>query len=215
MNYLLNAQNFILENTRNGYYAKAYKDAEYTYWNKVYEWIVHKRPKVTSCLDIGCAYGTWLAIIRELYPSCNLFGIDFVNKCLSSNVIQKLNLQFAVKNVQTEDISFSQTFDLVILTEVLEHFNINCIPTLSKIVFCLSDDGYLFLTTPNSDHWGKINFEHWSELPSTFEEYIDGHIYQFNIEEIKEIANILKIKPIMLSTNDFGHINGIFQKVVF
>jgi 2-polyprenyl-3-methyl-5-hydroxy-6-metoxy-1,4-benzoquinol methylase len=212
MDYLLNAQKCILENTHNGYYAKAYKDEEYKYWDALYHWMVANKPKLESCLDVGCAYGTWLAIVKQMSPNCKLHGIDFVSGFMQCKMIDALNLNFKVCNIQTDEIPFTNKFDMVLLTEVLEHFNYLCIPTLTKIVNQIADNGYLLLSTPNSTYWEQINYDHYSDLPLTNDEYLDGHVYQFSIDEIIEIANILKIKPIMLGTNSFGHINGVFQK---
>jgi 2-polyprenyl-3-methyl-5-hydroxy-6-metoxy-1,4-benzoquinol methylase len=147
-----------------------------------------------------------------VYPNCKLYGIDFIDNYDIKKLSDKLPLKFQVCNIQSEQIPFVKKFSLIILTEVLEHFNTYCVPTLTTIIDSLDDGGYLFLSTPNSDIWGKINYKHYSELPLISDNYIDNHIYQFNTEEIIEILNILNLKTIVLTTNTHGHINGIFKK---
>ena len=214
MNYLEQAQEFILNNTKKEYYKSAYKKAELLYWELIYQWFVDNDIKIESCLDIGCAYGTWLSIVKHKYCNTSLYGIDFRDDIISHDIIKKLDLDFKVCNIQIESMPFTNKFDLIILTEVLEHFNFNCISTIDKMVESMNDGGYLFFSTPNYYKQPKIQtYKSYKEMPSIGSKYEDKHIYIFKPEEVEEIfVKIMNLKPILFETNKFGHINGIFQK---
>jgi predicted SAM-dependent methyltransferase len=43
------------------------------------------------------------------------------------------------------------------MTEVLEHLNFHPVPTLKKVYNLLSENGALYLSTPDAYEWGKVN----------------------------------------------------------
>lgn len=49
-------------------------------------------------------------------------------------------------------------FDLVLFLEVIEHLLCRPQPAISEIYRVLKPDGYLFLSTPNAQHWHRVAF---------------------------------------------------------
>src|SRR5262249_15441450 len=133
------------------YYVSHYRPAEIFYWHHIAKWLyddIHKH-RPTNCLDIGCAYGTLLTYVKRL-SNCKAYGIDFIEVYLSRSLITEYGLDFAVSNIELDALPWQETFDIILLTEVLEHFNFNPIPTLQKISGLLSPGGRLYLSTPDA-----------------------------------------------------------------
>ncbi|MCR5420399.1 MAG: class I SAM-dependent methyltransferase, partial [Lachnospiraceae bacterium] len=87
----------------------------------------------------------------------------------------------------------TEKYDLIIMTEVFEHFALNPVPIMRMIKDSLSCDGRMLLTTPN---WGHLpTFATWRDLPDDNEtdetrygELLEcGHVYQYDYNEMAEI----------------------------
>lgn len=80
-----------------------------------------------------------------------------------------------------------------ILTEVLEHFNFQAVPTLTKLRNAVSEGGRLFLSTPDSSEWGKTYkyFERYEDLPQPGPGHPlhDDHVWQFNRSELETVVS--------------------------
>ena len=86
--------------------------------------------------------------------------------------------------MERDEFVIRKTYDLIILTEVFEHFVLNPVNILKKIKGALSVDGRVILTTPA---WGHVDiYKTWKDLPDSCdvnkEQYLRltkcGHIYQ-------------------------------------
>ena len=85
------------------------------------------------------------------------------------------------------------TFDRIYLTEVLEHFNFHPLITLRKIRDHLSENGKLYLSTPDAAEWGRVDKYYTAisdiPLPDKSMQIIDDHIYQYNKDELLLLLN--------------------------
>lgn len=110
-------------------------------------------------LDAGCGEGFTLAKLLELKIGEELVGIDY-----SSVAISAAKKLFPYLNVKTGDIYQlpfkSNTFDLVICTEVLEHL-VRPLQALKEIERVSSK--YVILTVPNEPWFLFSNFTQWSK----------------------------------------------------
>ena len=173
----------------NRYYVTDYRDTEISYWSHIPKWIMQlKNQNVKNCLDIGGAYGT-LAIFCKNIFDCNVYVTDFVDIFLNKVLLKENDITFSVNNIELDKFPWNVKFDLIILTEILEHFNFQPVPTLKKIHSLLSDDGHLFLSTPDSSEWG-ITTQYYDSLEAIPKEksdnfkIIDDHVWQYNKSEL-------------------------------
>lgn len=173
----------------NRYYVTDYRDTEISYWSHIPKWIMQlKNQNVKNCLDIGGAYGT-LAIFCKNIFDCNVYVTDFVDIFLNKVLLKENDITFSVNNIELDKFPWNVKFDLIILTEILEHFNFQPVPTLKKIYSLLSDDGHLFLSTPDSSEWG-ITTQYYDSLEAIPKEksdnfkIIDDHVWQYNKSEL-------------------------------
>ena len=97
---------------------------------------------VINVLDVGCGQKPYESIIRNFFirrnKMVNYIGVD-VNEQSKADYILNLN---------NDKLPFeSGFFDLIIMTEVLEHiYNID--NALNEVVRCLKKSGYILITTP-------------------------------------------------------------------
>ncbi len=173
-----------------GYYTREYSKAESGYWEKLPIWMKEDRSKrkVRRVLDIGCGYGTLLAYASALYGAAG-HCMD-VTEYLVPQFRNPRNLRFAKGNVELDPIPWREPFDLIIMTEVLEHLNFQPVPTLRKIRDALAPGGLFLLSTPNQEKWGKTTkyYQRLSDLPppDRSRKFVDDHIWQYDERELRE-----------------------------
>ncbi|MDP2684410.1 MAG: class I SAM-dependent methyltransferase [bacterium] len=102
--------------------------------------------KIETILDVGCGEGFFTHEIGKRYPNSNITGIDMENEYINlANKIHKLdNITYTNKDV--ESLNSDEKYDLVILTEVLEHLN-NPDKMLEKIKSISAK--YILISVPN------------------------------------------------------------------
>ena len=146
--------------------------------SKIERYINNKEVKI---LEIGFGNGQLLLALKELGYK-NLFGTDFTNRVFPGLMDKGIKLQ--VSNVE-ESFSFNETFDLIIMNNVIEHF-LNPVKVLVNCKNNLSKGGTVILITPNSN---ALEF-------SLFKNYWAGfhaprHTFLFNNKNIKMLCDRL------------------------
>ena len=146
-------------------------------------------------LDIGCAFGTMAAFMSCL--GYRVSAIDFVplETYLGAKTRDKYNIDFHETLIETENLPFApKTFDLITLTEVLEHFKYQPLDTLKKIVETLKDDGVFLMTTPAlGAHWtAEAHDCPFEKIPSYQGEPIDKKDRHWKIYDLKELQRLLE-----------------------
>ncbi|MFA4702007.1 class I SAM-dependent methyltransferase [Pyrococcus kukulkanii] len=134
-------------------------------------------------LDIGCSSGYGIYIMREICPTCSFVGID-INE---SGIIQAQRLLSKYSNVDILKLDITKQgtveylidkygkFDAITCFEVFEHITPEGSVTMLKNIYSLlSDDGLLFISTPNKriydvdaytpDHINEVNAEEFLSL---------------------------------------------------
>jgi len=190
-------------------YPAEYRNWELFYWRHIPQWIMadHKRLKFKKSLDIGCAYGT-LSLFCSRVCGCEVYCTDFIDVFISKALIRKYDFNFRVNNIELDPFPWQEKFDLIILTEVLEHFNFYPVPTLQKIISLLSENGRLYLTTPDAASWGKVT-KYYSDLsdmplPGKGHQVIDDHVYVYTKDELFDVLSKAGIK---IERFDYSHVN--------
>lgn len=177
----------------NLYYQHAYRDTELSYWVHIPKWIMEMKDtehEVKRCLDIGSAYGTLAVYARSIF-GCDVYATDMASTYMSQKMAQENGIKFFEHNIETDEFPWMQDtkFDIIIFTEVLEHLNLYPVPTLRKIRSQLSENGRIFLSTPDSASWG-ITTKYYSslaEMPTSKkdgQEMVDDHIWQYSRDEL-------------------------------
>ncbi len=99
--------------------------------------------------------------------------------------------------LETDDLSYlNDSFDVVVLSQVMEHFIYNPVNSIIKLREMLHDDGYLFVSVPEEiKHYNVQNFK---EMPYP-EELTEkereermiinefGHFHEYSYDEAKEV----------------------------
>jgi 2-polyprenyl-3-methyl-5-hydroxy-6-metoxy-1,4-benzoquinol methylase len=104
-----------------------------------------------TALDIGSGYGFFTAAALRAG-----FSVTAINPSVwENNIFQQMN-GFRPIEAFFEDVDFTQQFDLVILSQVLEHIE-NPLGMLSRVRSILSPQGIVAIAVPNFDsYWVKI-----------------------------------------------------------
>lgn len=119
--------------------------------------------------------------------------------------------------VERDEFVIRKTYDLIILTEVFEHFVLNPVNILKKIKGALSVDGRVILTTPA---WGHVDiYKTWKDLPDSCdvnkEQYLRltkcGHIYQYSKDELMQIFEEAGLTVKDYAMTESGHHNFILS----
>jgi len=175
------------------YYQSTYRKMEPLYWQKIPPWMQEdaRERKVARILDIGCGYGTLLTLATRIYGAQG-YCMD-ITQYLKPDFARKHELRFARGNIELSTLPWPGKFDVVILTEVLEHFNFQPLPTLRKIHDALAPGGVLFLSTPDQRDWGRLStyYRRLSDLPmpDPSRRIRDAHIWIYSENEVTSLLD--------------------------
>ncbi len=215
------AKTVLLTLNPNLYYPKAYEPVESQYWSPyLTRWIYQHYLKIkhtsnTRCLDIGIAYGTLATFVKILSQNkTEVDGIDFTSRYMSVDAKEILGFGIETLNIEVDDLPESisnHKYDFILLTEVIEHWNFNALPTLKKIRQLLSPTGSLFLSTPvRGKFWIPVEgqADNWKELPqpTILDKYPDKHVYIWSESELEEAITAAGMKVKNSAVNNHQHI---------
>ena len=134
-----------------------------------------------SVLEIGCDMGANLLGIKNIYPKCDIMGLEINDKAVT---IGKNMVNIQLGNIEAEEISFDQRFDYIIFGDVLEHLHNpqNVIEYCRKI---LKKDGRILASIPNLMHITVMQQLLCGEFEYTDTGLLDKtHIHFFTAKEI-------------------------------
>jgi 2-polyprenyl-3-methyl-5-hydroxy-6-metoxy-1,4-benzoquinol methylase len=175
------------------YYLNQYRGQEISFWLNIPRWIYENRTitHVERGLDIGCAYGTLALFCKRLFD-CEIYCLDMMTSKQIESLTKKNGMSFTVNNIELDPFPWNLKFDLITFTEVLEHLNFNPAPTLLKIRDHLTDNGRLYLSTPDAAQWGRIRGGHssWKDIPNPKKglPLTGGHMYQYCKDELFHVV---------------------------
>ncbi len=150
-----------------------------------------------SMLEIGAGRGLFSLTAQKINPMIDIKWLCYNMEESSEKPVSGKYLDYPERLFETyfgviEQPSYEirEQFDIIVMTEVLEHFVVNPVKTMKKIRDMLKEDGCLFLSTPN---WGHLPLlDSYKELPEwiSIEDYADrqvGHAYQYSKSELEEL----------------------------
>jgi 2-polyprenyl-3-methyl-5-hydroxy-6-metoxy-1,4-benzoquinol methylase len=193
------------------------------WWHKIYEWLygLVSTRETLALLEIGPGIGLLATAIKQFKTPCQITidGLDYADRNLDRAVFREV---FA-GNIETflppppENLGMKDAYDIIIMTEVIEHFSYNPVPTLQKIAEFLKVDGQLFLSCPHFRERKNESqlYQNWRQLPeigndSGFVYY--GHIYEYSDAELMEILALAGYKVIQSAHTVQGNTNLIAVK---
>lgn len=107
--------------------------------------IIENHPQASKFLEIGCADGSFSALVRERYK-LKIVGLDIAEEAVKQ--ARRIGLEAQVANLE-DGLPFPEhSFDIVVATEVIEHvYDTDFF--LAEIKRVLTPRGYVILSTPN------------------------------------------------------------------
>ena len=181
------------------------------WWWYIPSWLIDKskRKQRINCLDVGVGHGTLFLFSKKLFKG-KIHGltIDYDFEYLSKSALKELEkryhtAQITLGNIELEDFpEWKKHFDVILMTEVIEHLHCNLVNTLCKVKEMLTDNGSIYVSSPCADYCGKERYySSWKDLPSArpgLELYDRGHVYHYGKDEMIEIIGLagLKIKKL-------------------
>lgn len=171
-------------------YYKEYSKYEIGYWHPVVQWI-YNLERLESVLDVGAAYGTLLIYISKLFPHCKKVMLD-KNLASSERLRNYYNIITENGDIEKYDFFNIGSFDCIIMTEVIEHFNYHPAKTLLKLKSLLNKNGIFIITTPDAASWGRVTryysrLEKIPEYSGQKDPWIDAHVWQYSKEELESL----------------------------
>ena len=157
---------------------------------EIIDYILESKPlKETLILDIGCGRGE---ILKKLHGNgfLNLFGIDFIPREIDWAIFKHLDVE------KLDENTFSDKFDIIILSEVLEHLE-NPAMALRKASQALKKDGMIIITIPNSmSIWERFNYLITTNFKRYKKEKLNefGHISVFTEATLSSLCQRASLK---------------------
>lgn len=148
-------------------------------------WVASLHPE--NVLSVGCAYGTLEYILSKI--GIKVTAVDIMPELHSKEMFKDMNIKFQKKNIETDKIDGK--YDVIVLTDVLEHFNYNPLPVLKKLRNACNKG--ILISTPaketDSVCDGKWKDEiNWKQIPQYKDyEFIDGHHHTYYLWELQEL----------------------------
>lgn len=116
------------------------------------EKMIYAGVKPGDCvLEIGCGIGTFSGLLSELIPQGKALCLDISNESIleAQREVKNSNLTFACANAVEHDFK-DQTFDAIVLPDVIEHIPIEFHDQLFKnLSTILKPNGFVLIHIPN------------------------------------------------------------------
>jgi SAM-dependent methyltransferase len=104
-----------------------------------------------NILEIGSFLGPVSISLKRIGYNVSALDIpEFYNSASLRSLYQKSGIPFIGVNLRDYKLPYeSDSFDVVIICEVIEHLNFNPLPVLKEINRVLKNGGYIYISTPN------------------------------------------------------------------
>lgn len=116
--------------------------------------------------------------------------------------------------IESPGYRISKKFDIIVMTEVMEHFSANPRTAVRKIADMLKEDGEIYLSTPV---WGHLPiYDTYYDIPdfTSMEEYkasYIGHSYQYTRQELERILDECGLRMDKYALTDGNNHNMIVR----
>jgi hypothetical protein len=171
--------------------------------NAIHFFKSHSSGKI-HLLEVGSIFTT--KIIKNLMPEIIISTIDMIesNKVGIENyyLVNEITEKHYVINLNNDDLDVAmsekaESFDIILLCEVLEHLLINPVKLFRSLLGLLKPGGYFYVTTPNLFKYENIkvfmrgrNPLPWVEESFSLREMSLPHIREFGMCELIEALKL-------------------------
>ncbi len=183
--------------------------------NKYKKIILENKNKHKTLLDIGCAYGHFLDILKDDFI---VHGMDISDHaiCIAGN---RVKCEYLQGNLEEEGIPFTKKFDVITAISVIEHLH-EPKKGLKVIFDHLNDDGLFCFEIPTvSNKMSAIFYKLMFSWDNT-------HIFIKSVDEVESLVSSVGFKKIATYSStfpiftkmrkfvrNFSFIFGVFKKV--
>ena len=165
-------------------------------------------------LEVGTT-GLIPLVLNKLYPELDITVTDFdlTKPKLGEDTFtlqgESINLKVARVNIEEEPLPFEdETFDYIILSEVIEHMEVDPMYMLSEINRVLKMGGRLFLTTPNcASTWAihkiLMGIEPYFYMQYRHDRSLYRHNYEYSIHSLVAVLKAAGFNGMTWTENSF------------
>lgn len=209
------------------------RSTQWSHWAYIWEKEILKQYG-KSVMEIGPGFGLMSLVLLKGFPDVELDWVLLGKE--NGSVISGKNCEFTdgLKKIkkwygkrvneiwgEIERNKFhlpKKKYDLIIMTEVFEHFILKPLKVMQKIHDLLADEGVLILTTPN---WGHVHiYERWEDMPE--DEQINDekyermlkceHVYQYEKKELEDIFRQCGFEVVKYKISDSNNHNYMLKR---
>jgi 2-polyprenyl-3-methyl-5-hydroxy-6-metoxy-1,4-benzoquinol methylase len=184
------------ENPTDHYYTHHYNALEPKLWGDIPGWILADAWERTGLVvgDIGVAYGTLCSFLSDVLPQDTrvvAFDLDF--RRFGEYMWKKRGIERYTINIEREEFPdrFNGVFDIIVMTEILEHFNFYPVPTMRRVQWLMKPGGKIYISTPRRTMRSRINhfskMEHYDPEIHRGKPTERGHVHIFTDDELIEL----------------------------
>lgn len=172
--------------------------------------LIPKPGRNLKILDIGCAEGRLLNSFLEY--GCECTGIEH-QAYPEQRFLRRDKIKYFCDNIDSIPLEES-SFDLIFLWHVLEHMD-NTGLIIKKLSKLLTPEGLLIIAVPNfKSSESKVFKQKWFHLD------IPWHKYHFNLNSLKYMAEINRLRVIKVSTfcveqSVYGLVQSLLNRIGF
>lgn len=210
------------------------KSTRWSHWAYIWEKDILTQ-NGSSILEIGPGFGLmsfvllkefldikidWVVLEEESRLSLSEINDEFISGLMKVKKWYGTQINEICGKIERRNFVLQENkYDLIIMTEVFEHFVLNPLEVMRKICSSLADSGVLILTTPN---WGHVHiYKCWEDMPK--DEEVDderyrqllgcGHTYQYNKEELDDIFVRCGFEVVKYKVSDSNNHNYMLRKL--
>jgi len=187
------------------------------FYNKYYQKSINEK----TMLEIGPGRGFFSLVVRSINAQIDIEWLMFEMEDQSEVAVTGKYDWWPANQFRTyygliEDPGYriQKKFDIIVMTEVMEHFSANPRVTICKIADMLEEDGELYLSTPN---WGHLPiYDTYYDIPDftsleAYNEMYIGHSYQYSKNELEQILDECGLKIEKYAVSDNNHHNVLVR----
>lgn len=175
-------------------------------------------PEAKSTLDIGSAYAI-LPLMLSLRGDA-VTASDMTDKFTNLEMLKDNGIAWLCPLNLEKDDSVPGQYDLITMTEVLEHLNSNPLPSIKKLYNALNPGGHIVCSTPAKELFGDTthmnnggkaglwnDLQSWRDIPEYKGKWKDQHTFHYDQFELVSLFTEagFEIEEV-ITIADFSHL---------